>query len=146
MTKHRGWHIGGTLIPMEGGIMRVRESGWPTSEPLSSDDSTPKVGFTEGKSSSRVLISLTVSFTPTSTWCHSHCPVELCVRGLWSQSSYINNFQKSVAKPGLEGFGGVSELPAMHHLAWTLPWLQAQDTLTLSHFQVLCPEDNPPEI
>ena len=48
----------------------------------------------------------TVSFTPSSTWCHSHCPVELCVKGLGPQGFSISNLCRSMAEPGL-GAGGV---------------------------------------
>ena len=70
------------------------------------------------------LVHVTVSFTPTSTWCHSHCPVELCVKSLGSQGFSTSNLCRK--EHGWTRFGSKwgslddRDLPAMHHPAWTL--------------------------
>lgn len=64
----------------------------------------------------------TVSFTPSSTWCHSHCPVELCVKGLVPRvfplvtfvGAWLNQVWEQV------GFLDDRELPATCRSAWIL--------------------------
>lgn len=81
-------------------------------------------------------VHMAVSFTPTSTGCHSHCPVELRVKGLQLQSSYMNSLCQSTAEPGL-GRGGIPwwQRSARNVLS-CLDSLLPQDTLTLFPFQV----------
>ena len=85
----------------------------------------------------------TVSFTPSSTWCHSHCPVELCVKGLVPRvfplvtfvGAWLNQVWEQV------GFLDDRELPATCRSAWILSSFSKIPS-PLFCFQVLCPEDN----
>lgn len=71
--------------------------------------------------------SLAISFTPTSMWCHSCCPPQWCVKGLWSQSFSMNNLWRSTANTALGGLEGF--LVTEHYLQFiALPGLPLLDS------------------